>query len=177
MYAEGRASAKISAALPSCDSANGSRVRHESESLAADSCDLGPRRPPGAPFSRFAAKIFCLGESVPAPALPTAKAHRCEPGRNTREHEHKTIARKENPQFIGISAACAKLTANARATKNLLEADFTECRPALMRQRRGAALTHKIKWSHCYFFPAVVIRMTVHVDSRLHCTDVAIHSG
>jgi hypothetical protein len=28
---------------------------------------------------------------------------------------------------------------------------------ALSDKRRGGALTHKIKWSHCYFFPAVVI--------------------
>lgn len=39
------------------------------------------------------------------------------------------------------------------------------------------ASIHKIKGKPCYFFFCGVMRMTVQIDSRLHCTDVAIHSG
>jgi hypothetical protein len=63
----------------------------------------------------------------------------------------------ENPQFIGISALREKHIANARTTENLFDADFAKYRRAFVGRRRGAALTHKIKRSHCYFFPAVVI--------------------
>jgi hypothetical protein len=63
----------------------------------------------------------------------------------------------KNPQFIGTSASCAKQIANARACESLRDADFAEYRRAFARRLSGAALTHKIKWSHCYFFPAVVI--------------------
>jgi hypothetical protein len=38
------------------------------------------------------------------------------------------------------------------------------------------ASIHKIKQKPCYFSLAGVMRMTVQIDSRLHCTDVAIHS-
>ena len=44
-------------------------------------------------------------------------------------------------------------------------------RKAWRAQQRGAAPTHKIKRSHCYFFFAVVIRKVVRIDSRLHCTE------
>ena len=41
--------------------------------------------------------------------------------------------------------------------KNFFGAILRNTVRAFLRRRRGAALTHKIKWSHCYFFPAVVI--------------------
>ena len=44
-------------------------------------------------------------------------------------------------------------------------------RKAWRAHQRGAAPTHKIKRSHCYFFFAVVIRKVVRIDSRLHCTE------
>ena len=47
---------------------------------------------------------------------------------------------------------------------------------AFASRRQGAALTHKIKRSHCYFFPAVVIGCEC--TSIRDCTapNVAIHS-
>jgi hypothetical protein len=65
--------------------------------------------------------------------------------------------RDKNPQFIGISATREKQIANARATENLFDACFAKYRQGFAPRRWGAALTHKIKRSHCYFFPAVVI--------------------
>src|SRR5487761_513535 len=38
---------------------------------------------------------------------------------------------------------------------------------------RERSAIHKIKRNHCYFSSAGVSGMTVQVDSRLHCTDVA----
>jgi hypothetical protein len=43
--------------------------------------------------------------------------------------------------------------------KNLSEFCHATAHCALCKRSRVAALTHKIKWSHCYFFLAVVIRM------------------
>jgi hypothetical protein len=76
---------------------------------------------------------------------------------DAREREEKITIRDKNPQFIGISATHEKLIANARANENLFDAYFAKYRRALARRQPGAALTHKIKRSHCYFFPAVVI--------------------
>jgi hypothetical protein len=42
-------------------------------------------------------------------------------------------------------------------TKTFSARSFTGDGDADAAERQGAALTHKIKWSHCYFFPAVVI--------------------
>jgi hypothetical protein len=67
------------------------------------------------------------------------------------------MTRDKNPQFIGTSQACAKQIANARGCESLLDADFAEYLRVFARRRLSAALTHKIKQSHCYFFPAVVI--------------------
>jgi hypothetical protein len=116
-----------------------------------------PKRPPEGLFGRFAAKKFCLGESVTASAIATAKACRCEASCGAREREEQTAAHYKNPQFIGISALREKQIANAPAIENLFDAVFAKYRRAFVRRQRGAALTHKIKRSHCYFFPAVVI--------------------
>jgi hypothetical protein len=118
---------------------------------------LRPETPPESLFWRFAAKKFCLGESVTASALAAAKACAREASCSAREREKQTTTRDKNPQFIGISASHEKQIANARATENLFDADFAKYRRMFARRRRGAALTHKIKRSHCYFFPAVVI--------------------
>jgi hypothetical protein len=42
---------------------------------------------------------------------------------------------------------------------------------------RAAAAMHKIKRNDCYFFATGVMRIAVQIDSRLHCSNVAIHSG
>ena len=76
---------------------------------------------------------------------------------SARATEEQTATRYKNPRFIGISAMCEKQIASAGAIENLFDADFAKYRRAFACRQRGAALTHKIKRSHCYFFFAVVI--------------------
>src|SRR5262249_39075841 len=117
----------------------------------ADLCILRPETPARGLFRRFAAKKFCLGESVTSSALAAAKARICEASCGAREREEQTAAHYKNPQFIGISAMREKQIAFARATENLFDAVFAKYRQAFVWRQRGAALTHKIKRSHCYF--------------------------
>jgi hypothetical protein len=137
--------------------ADGLQRYRQTESPAPIRAFCAPKRRPGRLFGRFAAKKFCLGESVTASALAVANARRCRAVCGTRKSEEQTTMRDKNPQFIGISATRAKPIVNARARENLFDADFAKYRQELARRCRGAALTHKIKRSHCYFFPAVVI--------------------
>jgi hypothetical protein len=51
----------------------------------------------------------------------------------------------------------SKFCARSVAAEKFIAARFAGRHSAFAPLRRGAALTHKIKWSHCYFFPAVVI--------------------
>jgi len=66
---------------------------------------LRPETPPESLFGRFAAKKFCLGESLTASALAAAKACAREASCSAREREKQTTTRDKNPQFIGISAS------------------------------------------------------------------------
>ena len=149
--------AKISRSRLPRGVADGLQRHRRSESPAPIRAFCVPKRPPEGLFEPFAAKKFCLGESVTASAFAAAKACACEASCSAREREEQTTTRDKNPQFIGISASHEKQIANARTTENLFDADFAKYRRAFARRRRGAALTHKIKRSHCYFFPAVVI--------------------
>ena len=62
-----------------------------------------------------------------------------------------------NPHFIGTSASCLNFSSAIVPAKNFFAARSADDRGARRGWRRGAALTHNIKRSHCYFFPAVVI--------------------
>ena len=149
--------AKISRSRLPRGVANCLQRHRRSESPAPIRAFCVPKRPPERLFGSFAAKKFCLGESVTSNALAAAKACRCRTACGARTREEQTTTRDKNPQFIGISASHEKQIASARTTENLFDADFAKYRRTFARRRRGAALTHKIKRSHCYFFPAVVI--------------------
>ena len=149
--------AKISFAWVPRGVASSLRRRRRSESVGPICAFCVPKRPPERRFGPFAAKNFWLGESVTASVLAAAKACACEASCSAPDREEQTTTRYKNPQFIGISAMREKQIASAGAIENLFVADFAKYRRAFAWRQRGAALTHKIKRSHCYFFPAVVI--------------------
>jgi hypothetical protein len=116
-----------------------------------------PRRPPKSLFGCSFPKNFCLGEFVTANAFAALKASTRRTSRGVEERQKQIAMRSKKPQFIGTSAIRKKKQRTRARLKSLLDADFAKYRQALTRWRRGAAFTHKIKRSHCYFFPAVVI--------------------
>jgi hypothetical protein len=109
-----------------------------------------------APAKAPAAKKFWLGESGTIAAVAVAKARanaaRCALAQHNDAQRHITKTR--------ISSALlqrAEIFSRARVAQKFIGAHFSENRAVSVPRRRGAALTHKIKRSHCYFFPAVVI--------------------
>jgi hypothetical protein len=118
--------------------ANSLQRRRRSESPAPIRAFCAPKRSPERLFGSFAAKKFCLGESVTSNALAAAKACGCRARCGAREREKQTATHDKNPQFIGISAMREKQIANARTTENLLNADFAKYRRAFVWRRRGA---------------------------------------
>ncbi len=65
--------------------------------------------------------------------------------RKPRFHRHFCVLRKQLQKFSERENACTRRRASIRGHRSIL--------------LRAAALTHKIKRSHCYFSPAVVIRL------------------
>jgi hypothetical protein len=65
--------------------------------------------------------------------------------RKPRFHRHFCVLRKHSQKFSERENACTPRRASIRRHRSIL--------------LRVAALTHKIKRSHCYFSPAVVIRL------------------
>jgi len=65
--------------------------------------------------------------------------------RKPRFHRHFCVLRKHSQKFSERENACTPRRASIRRHRSIL--------------LRAAALTHKIKRSHCYFSPAVVIRL------------------
>jgi hypothetical protein len=114
-------------------------------------------RPPTRLPEAFAAKFFWRGESA------ALGGHRA--GESARERRvPRALATKlramrcdENPRFIGTSATRANFHLCAHVAEKFRGTRFCENRAALAPRQRVAGLTHKIKRSHCYFFPAVVI--------------------
>jgi hypothetical protein len=113
----------------------------------------GPlKTPPEAP----AAKKFWLGESGTISAVAAAKARASAAGtalaQNNDAQRHAAKTRVSSAFLLR-----AEIFSRACAAEKFIGAHFSENRAVSAPRRRGAALTHKIKWSHCYFFPAVVI--------------------
>ena len=68
-------------------------------------------------------------------------------------------ATRENHDFIGVFAFCANIRRNFRNARIPARRAALRCAGHRSILLRAAALTHKIKRSHCYFSPAVVIRL------------------
>jgi hypothetical protein len=69
------------------------------------------------------------------------------------------ISKHKKPYFIGTFSLCGNLARNRASKKTFRLLPRVAARFVCRAQQRDAALTHKIKWSHCYFFFAVVIGM------------------
>lgn len=86
-------------------------------------------------------------------------------------------ARSRSPWFVGTSRVYVILREYCAPS----EIYYRTIGETIVRQHAiasgKAAAIHNIKRIHCYFSSAGVIGIPVHVDSRLHCTDVAIHSS
>jgi hypothetical protein len=109
-----------------------------------------------APAEASAANFFWLGESGTITAIAAAKARGAASRRALAQHNNA----QRHAAKTRISSAllhCAQIFSRADAEEKFSGAQFSENRAAFALRRRGAALTHKIKRSHCYFFPAVVI--------------------
>jgi hypothetical protein len=61
------------------------------------------------------------------------------------------------PAFHRRFLSTQNFSAPAHRRKSFSPRVFSDAYEANAFGKRGAALTHKIKWNHCYFFPAVVI--------------------
>jgi hypothetical protein len=108
------------------------------------------------PEKAFAAKLFWLGESVAIDGVAAGFAR----VRRARDMSAARARIQHCTTKSRISSALlqrVQIYVRVCAAKKFVGARFRESRAAFALRRWGAGLTHKIKRSHCYFFPAVVI--------------------
>jgi hypothetical protein len=143
-------------AVTSRGAARDRETRRRRESVGTDSRVLRLETPVGASLEASGANFFSLGESfdVGVNARAKTRARGAALARSRRNNAQRDVTKTR------ISSAFlhrVEFFAFDRAAEKLFGARFAGHRFAFAPRRRGAALTHKIKWSHCYFFPAVVI--------------------
>jgi hypothetical protein len=135
----------------------GRKARRRRESVGADSFVFRLEAAADTAKAPSGANFFSCGESsgfgvVTDAKTPAAGTRACAPA-----GKHLKIGFGENPHDIGVFAPRTNNRAKSRAEKYFPR----EIRAAIAVRGRqkggGAALTHKIKRSHCYFFSAVVI--------------------
>ena len=147
---------KISHAALSRGAARGRERRRWRElvgSIRAFCVAKGPQtRPRRRPAQNFFGLVnpALLRPSRLRKCTPTPRAARASP-----TQRRATIVAKTRVSSALLQRA--QILSRVCAAEKFFAARFSENRTAPARRRRGAALTHKIKWSHCYFFPAVVI--------------------
>lgn len=152
-----------------------SQVR-KSESLGTDSLIFRRSEPFEVPATAHATKNFRGAKfRFCTRCCVRADARLLNRGSVTRA-SHRCVARARSARIIGTSHACAILR-DCLVLQRKFYRDGRDARAPRHAIPSGkAAAIHNIKRIHCYFFSAGVIGIPVHVDSRLHCTDVAIHS-
>ena len=127
------------------------------ESLATDSRVLRPATAVKAAFCGLRRKIILprgIRRRDRVCACADSVIDVCEACTTMRNAQRRTAWK---PAFYRHFCAAPKVLP-ARAAKNdSASCDLPRAPVAFASRRRGAALTHKIKLSHCYFFPAVVI--------------------
>ena len=147
---------KISHAALSRGAARGRERRRWRELVGSISRVLRRQRPADASTEASGAKFFWLGESGTITAVAATKVHANAACRARSPTQRRaTIVAKTRVSSALLQRA--QILSRVCAAEKFFAARFSENRTAPARRRRGAALTHKIKWSHCYFFPAVVI--------------------
>jgi hypothetical protein len=95
------------------------------------------RRPASAPASFGAAEFFARER------VKHVQVFFCSYARSSDFIGISRFSQKEARRFSELQNDCAPRDAGERSRRRIM--------------LWAAALTHKIKWSHCYFFPAVVI--------------------
>jgi len=137
-------------------SARGRETRRQRESVGTDSRVLRLGTAVYTPVEGSGANFFSRGESFEGGVNVCAETRT---GRALRARWRRHIAQRDVTKTRVSSALLRRVEifARGRAAEKFLGARFAGLRFAFAPQQRGAALTHKIKWSHCYFFPAVVI--------------------
>ena len=78
---------------------------------------------------------------------------------NCPRRANSEISKQRKPHFIRTSSHREKCARDFASKKSFRVWRRVAVRFVRCAQQRGARLTHKIKWSHCYFFFAVVIGM------------------
>jgi len=150
--------AKISRAVARRGKASGRGTHRRRESVRSDSGVLRLAEVVEAPAERSGAKLFLRDESAGGGGVTPVKsrANGAERARLRDNSALREVVESRIPSallrdrefFMRADAAaeffCRVIYCGARRDR---------------RRERGAALTHKIKQSHCYFFPAVVIGM------------------
>jgi hypothetical protein len=104
-------------------------------------------------------KFFSRCEGGRVGASPDLKRTSQMAPMNCRCRADLEISKHKKPYSIGTFSLCGNLARNLASKKSFRLLPRVAARFVRRAQRRDAALTHKIKWSHCYFFFAVVIGM------------------
>ncbi len=152
------------------------RASRRRESVPPDSRVLCPKAAVNEPAQASAAKLFSCGETGTAGAVTRAKTStadaRCVCARQKFAPRDAVKSRISSALLL-----CRDFLARVRvAAKNSRRA-FYRARAARARASAGAALTHKIKQSHCYFSPAVVIGCQCWSIRDRTASMIAIHSS
>jgi len=146
------------------------------ESVPPDSCVWRSEKPVCGSAQAFGAKFFSAGE-LRAAGIAVRTKVRPANARGVRVRE-KVIPRDAAktrypwafPRSRDFSRAFARM-------QRIFSAQFYRAHLQASRGARGAALTHKIKQSHCYFFPAVVIGCQCWSIRDRTASMIAIHSS
>jgi hypothetical protein len=104
-------------------------------------------------------KFFSRCEGGRIDASPDLKTTMQMAPMNRRCRADLEISKHKKPYSIGTFSLYGNLTRNRASKKSFRLLTRVAARIVRRAQQRDAALTHKIKWSHCYFFFAVVIGM------------------
>jgi hypothetical protein len=124
--------------------------------LRTDSRVLRPKQPKNGRAQASGAKLFWVGEFAAAGAVACAQKRTCA----AQAPRNRNIIARADIAKSRISSAFlhdADFFARARTVAQICRRAFYGRALRARRRARGAALTHKIKQSHCYFFSAVVI--------------------
>ena len=148
--------ARIFRAVASRGTARGRETRRRCESVGTDSRVLRLETPVRAVVERSGANFFSRGESFDAGVYARTKTR--VPSASRARTRRNNVRRDVTKTHISSALLQrVEIFAHDCAAEIFFHARFAGRRFAFAPQQRGAALTHKIKWSHCYFFPAVVI--------------------